>query len=42
MHLKLLHKVIQKTAEATDDLIGNKISDKITITVSKRNSETAS
>ena len=30
MHLKLLQKkVIQKTAEATGDLIGNKIADKI-------------
>ena len=31
MHLKLLQKKsIQKTAEATSDLIGNKIADKIT------------
>ena len=31
MHLNLLQKkVIQKTAEVTDDLIGNKIVDKIT------------
>ena len=31
MDLKLLQKkAIQKTAEATDDLIGNKIVDKIT------------
>ena len=28
--LKLLQKVIQKTAEATGDLIGNKNADKIT------------
>ena len=32
MHLNLLQrKVIQKTAEVTDDLIGNKIVDKITV-----------
>ena len=31
MHLKLIQKrAIQKTAEATDDLIGNRIADKIT------------
>ena len=30
MHLKLIQKrAIQKTAEATDDLIGNRIADKI-------------
>ena len=31
MHLKLLQKeLFKKTAEATDDLIGNRIADKIT------------
>ena len=30
MHLKLLKKAIQKTAEATGDIVGNKIADKIT------------
>ena len=30
MHLKLLQKSNSKTAEATGDLIGNKIADKIT------------
>ena len=30
MHLKLSKRVIQKTAEATSYLIGNKITDKIT------------
>ena len=29
MHLKLQRRVLQKTAEATGDLIGNKISSKI-------------
>ena len=44
MYLKLLHKrTIQKAAEATSDLIGNKILDKIakvSKTLPKNNSET--
>ena len=44
MHLKLLqNKQFKKTAEATGDLIGNKIADKITRvskTSPKNNSET--
>ena len=43
MHLKLLQKEQFKTAEATDNLIGNKIADRITKvlkTSPKNNSET--
>ena len=31
-NLQQMHQTIQKTAEATDDLIGNKIADRITST----------
>ena len=32
-------RVLQKTSEATDDLIGNKIADKITLVGKPRNKE---
>ena len=32
-------RVVQKTSEATDDLIGNKIADKITLVGKTRNKE---
>ena len=39
MHLKLLQISNSKTAKATDDLIGNKIADKITRVSKTSNSE---